>query len=71
MMLGSELRALREARGLSVRDVAKHAGIAHSSVTAIEQGDRYPTLRTLEALAACLHMNVVVGPVETIIERLD
>lgn len=69
-MLGTELRALREARGLSLRTVAESAGISHSSLVAIESGKRYPSLRTLEALAECLRMNVIVGPTETIIERL-
>lgn len=70
-MLGSDLRALRESRGLGVREVAKMAGISHSSLLAIEASKRYPTLRTLEALADCLHMNVVIGPNETIIEPLN
>lgn len=70
-MLGSDLRALREARDLSLREVAKAAGISHSSLVAIESGKRYPSLRTLEGLADCLQMNVVIGPAETFIEWLD
>jgi transcriptional regulator with XRE-family HTH domain len=70
-MLGAELRALRETRGLSLRQVTDSTGIAHSSLVAIESGRRYPTLRTLEALAECLNMNVTIGPHETVIEPLD
>lgn len=69
-MIGSEIRALREKRGLSQRRVAEHAGLSRSSLKAIESGDRYPTLRTLEALAECLQMTISITPTETIIEPL-
>lgn len=69
-MLGDELRAIREGLGLSLRDVASKSGIGHSSLVAIEGGGRYPSLRTLEALAEALGINIVIGPTETIIEPL-
>jgi transcriptional regulator with XRE-family HTH domain len=69
-MLGEELRAVREARGLTVRDCAEKSGISHPALVAIENGDRYPSLRTLEALAHCLNVNFVIGPDETVIEPL-
>jgi transcriptional regulator with XRE-family HTH domain len=69
-MIGEELRAIRERRGLSARTVATQAGVSPSSLTSIERGDRYPTLETLESLAECLRINVVIGPHETIIEPL-
>jgi transcriptional regulator with XRE-family HTH domain len=69
-MLGDDLRRLREARGLGVRELADRAGISHASLVALESAKRYPSLRTLEALASALHMNVVIGPDETIVEPL-
>lgn len=70
-MLGSELRTLRESRDLSREEVAEAAGISLSALKAIESGARYPSLRTLESLADCLRMRVVIGPTETLIETLD
>lgn len=69
-MIGEELRAIRERRGVSARGAAKEAGISPSTLNAIEGGSRYPSLRTLEALAECLRINVIIGPTETIIEPL-
>lgn len=70
-MIGAEIRTLREKRGLGQRQVADHAGISLSSIKAIENGERYPTLRTLEALADCLQMTVTITPAETIVEPLS
>lgn len=70
-MIGAEIRTLRERRGLSQRQVADHAGVSLSSIKAIESGERYPTLRTLEALADCLQMTVTITPRETIVEPLS
>lgn len=69
-MIGAEIRTLRERRGISQRRVAEHAKISLSSIKAIENGERYPTLRTLEALADCLQMTVTITPSETIIEPI-
>lgn len=70
-MLGAELRGVRERRGLSLRDCAADAQISVSALKAIESGQRYPTLRTLEKLAQCLNVTVVIGPHETFIEPVD
>jgi transcriptional regulator with XRE-family HTH domain len=70
VMLGGELRTLRETRGLGLVEVSEAAGISESTLKKIEAGSRYPSLRTLEALADCLHMNVVIGPAETVIDPL-
>jgi transcriptional regulator with XRE-family HTH domain len=69
-MIGEELRAIREKRGVSARTMAREAGISSSTLQAIESGARYPSLRTLEALAECLRISIVIGPAETIIEPL-
>jgi transcriptional regulator with XRE-family HTH domain len=69
-MIGEELRAVRERRGVSARKAAREAGISSSTLQAIESGARYPSLRTLEALAECLRINIVIGPHETVLEPL-
>lgn len=70
-MLGSELKSAREHRGLSQNAVAQRAGISRASLTRIEAGDRYPSLRTLEALAEVLRLRIVIDEVETTIELSD
>jgi len=68
-MLGQELRAIREKRGLSLAEIAAASGISREALGAVERGDRYPTLRTLEALCECLNLHILIGPSETIIEE--
>lgn len=68
-MLGDELRQAREREGLSVREAARLAGLSAEAVSAIERGQRYPSLRTLECLAQALQITIVIGPDETILER--
>lgn len=68
MTLGSDLRKARERRGFGVRELAALAGLSAEAVSAVERGARYPSLPTLEALAAVLEIRIVVGPSETIVE---
>jgi transcriptional regulator with XRE-family HTH domain len=57
--LGTRLKALREAAGLSQQEVATRAGISLSVVFQLEQGKRKdPKLSTLVALAEGLSMDV-------------
>ena len=67
-MLGQELRAVRERRGLSIRETARRAGISSEAISDIERGLRYPTLRSLEALAHVLDLCIEIGPDETIVK---
>lgn len=53
------LKALREARGLSIRELAARAGISHVALLKIEAGGVDPRLGTLEALAEALGVSVV------------
>lgn len=69
-LLGADLRAVREARQLTVTTVATAAAIAEVTLRSIESGRRYPSLRTLEALAECLQVEIVVSPRETTVVRL-
>lgn len=70
-MLGDEIRAIRELRGLTREQVVAHVRMSSDSLKKIETGERYPTLHTLEALAECLRMNVCIGPTDTTVEALD
>ena len=70
-MLGKDLCVARENRGLSVRDLSKESGVSREAISAIERGDRYPSLQTLEALVHVLDIVVVIGPDETVIEVDD
>lgn len=50
------IRRLREARGLSLSALARHSGIAKATLSALESGNSNPTIATLEALSAALHV---------------
>lgn len=53
-MYGSFVRAAREARGLTQRDLAAISGVAQSNLSAIENGRRIPNADTLNRLlVAC------------------
>lgn len=50
--LGKRLRALRTARGWSLREAASRAGMSHSFIHDIESGRTPPSLETLRRLAS-------------------
>lgn len=52
--VGSRLRQLREARGISLSALARTAGIGKATLSGLELGTRNPTLETLYAVAAAL-----------------
>ncbi|MFJ9316439.1 helix-turn-helix domain-containing protein [Pimelobacter simplex] len=52
--VGARIRALREARGLSLSALAAEAGIGKGSLSELETGRRNPTLDTLYAVATPL-----------------
>jgi transcriptional regulator with XRE-family HTH domain len=56
--LGSEVKRLREARGLTQQALADVAGVNRVTVANIERGDADPTLVTLKALAKALGVPV-------------
>lgn len=49
--LSTRLRQLRDAQGISQRDLAVKSGIYYTQVAMIESGVRPPTLRTLCKIA--------------------
>lgn len=65
--LGSKLRYARIARGLTLRDAAEKSGLSIEALSSIERGERYPSLRTLEALSTALTLRVVVTADDTTI----
>lgn len=67
--LGTEIRAVRERKVLSLRECAETSGVSRGALAAVERGRRYPSLKTLEALAECLGVTFVIGPRDTILEE--
>ena len=56
--VGSKLRAVREERGLSQRELAQHAGISTNAVSLIERDENSPSVSTLQNLAAALNVKM-------------
>ncbi|GAB2665340.1 XRE family transcriptional regulator [Gordonia jinhuaensis] len=54
--VGSRIRDLRTARGLSLSELARRAHIGKGSLSEIEAGGRNPTLETLYAICAPLQV---------------
>lgn len=54
LILGVKLRALRQERGLGLKELAKKAGISVSYLSEIEQGKKYPKPDKLVDLAVAL-----------------
>jgi len=52
--LGRRLRDLRQARGLSIRALSKHSGLAINTLSMIENGRNSPSVSTLQVLARAL-----------------
>ena len=56
--LGSRLRALRNERGLSQRELANQAGISANAVSLIERDENSPSVSTLQYLAGALNVKM-------------
>jgi transcriptional regulator with XRE-family HTH domain len=57
-LFGDRLKALREKRGLSIRELSAQTKLAMSHIQYMEQTSRVPSLRTLQRLAAGLDVGV-------------
>lgn len=55
---GSEVRALRKARGLSLNALASEAGLSVGYLSQIERGISHPSLKALGAIARALGVTV-------------
>jgi len=56
--MGTKLRRLRKARGMSQADLAKRAKLTRVYVTRLEAGRQDPSLSTINALARALGVAV-------------
>ena len=56
--VGSRIRALREGRGLSLRELAASAGVSHTALSQIERGETSPTLAVIARIAGGLDMSL-------------
>lgn len=52
--IGAELRALREAKGLTTRELAERCGLIHSHIVRIESGRYGFSIDTLDKLTTAL-----------------
>lgn len=62
--LAMEIRALREARGLSQRELAERVGTTQSAIARLEGGHISPSLPTLDKIAGALDAELSVGLVD-------
>lgn len=55
-LVGAQIRALRQALGLKLADLAATAGLSAGMLSKVETGQTSPSLATLQALAGALNM---------------
>lgn len=58
LSLGSEVRQLRKARGLTLKQLSEAASVSVSHVSAIERGTTNPSMDALTALASALEVTL-------------
>ena len=56
--VGSRVRALREAMGFSLRDLAERSGVSAPMLSQVERGETSPTLAVAEKIAAGLELTL-------------
>ncbi|WP_432929798.1 helix-turn-helix domain-containing protein [Microbispora sp. CA-135349] len=54
--VGSQVRRLREFRGLSVAELARLSGVSRATLSGIEAGRGNPTIETISAIAVALRL---------------
>ena len=57
-VVGPRIRALREAMGLSLRDLAQRSGVSAPMLSQVERGETSPTLALAERIAAGLDLSL-------------
>ena len=60
MTVGENIRRIRQERGLTLKQLGELVGVSESYIRAYESGRRNPKLKSLEALAQALAVNVEV-----------
>jgi putative molybdopterin biosynthesis protein len=53
-----KVRALREAKGMSTRTLAREAGVSTETIYSVEHGKRLPSVTTLTKIARALGVEV-------------
>jgi transcriptional regulator with XRE-family HTH domain len=66
---GARLRATREAQGLSLRYVARKAGVDPANLSRIERGIARPSLNTLVRIGRVLGLKNLVDTVGLFVEE--
>jgi XRE family transcriptional regulator, regulator of sulfur utilization len=56
--IGARVRALREAQGLSLRDLAERSGVSAPMLSQVERGETSPTLAVAARIAAGLELRL-------------
>jgi transcriptional regulator with XRE-family HTH domain len=56
--LGARLRAIRNERNLSQRELSKESGISPNAISLIERDENSPSVSTLQSLAAALNIKM-------------
>ncbi len=56
--VGARIRALREAMGLSLRDLAERSGVGAQTLSQVERGETSPTLASAAKIAAGLELTL-------------
>ena len=56
--VGPRIRALREAEGLSLRDLADRSGVSAPMLSQVERGETSPTLSVAVRIAAGLELRL-------------
>ena len=56
--VGSRMRALREAMGLSLRDLAERSGVSAPMLSQVERGETSPTLQVAARIASGLQLRL-------------
>jgi XRE family transcriptional regulator, regulator of sulfur utilization len=56
--VGARVRALREAMGLSLRDLAERSGVSAPMLSQVERGETNPTLAVAEKIASGLELTL-------------
>ncbi len=57
-MVGTRIRALREAEGLSLRDLAGRSGVSAPMLSQVERGETSPTIAIAERIASGLELSL-------------
>jgi transcriptional regulator with XRE-family HTH domain len=57
-VLGTRVRALREAEGLSLRDLAERSGVSAPMLSQVERGETSPTVTVAERIASGLELRL-------------